>query len=74
MEQTLRDIRFAAIYEGTTVMQAIDFLERRLIRDPRGFDVFCNRSTGPVTVAFASLVEEERESPPMAFFAQDGLR
>lgn len=33
VEQALRDIRVAAIYEGTTGMQAQDFLLRRLWRD-----------------------------------------
>ncbi|KMK66552.1 acyl-CoA dehydrogenase family protein [Puniceibacterium sp. IMCC21224] len=40
LEQIVRDIRVAAIYEGTTGIQALDFLERRLIRDHVGFDVF----------------------------------
>ena len=33
VEQRLRDARVLAIYEGTTGMQAQDFLHRRLIRD-----------------------------------------
>ena len=33
VEQRLRDTRVLAIYEGTTGMQAQDFLHRRLIRD-----------------------------------------
>lgn len=41
LEQYLRDARIMAIYEGTTGMQALDFLTRRLWRDEgRGLAVF----------------------------------
>ncbi|SDY60810.1 acyl-CoA dehydrogenase family protein [Citreimonas salinaria] len=40
LERALRDARVMAIYEGTTGMQGIDFLERRLVRDRDGFDAF----------------------------------
>lgn len=63
LEQTLRDIRVAAIYEGTTGMQGIDFLERRLIRDPRGYEQFRAGATGPVAQAFHALLEEVRPAP-----------
>lgn len=63
LEQTLRDIRVASIYEGTTGMQAIDFLERRLIRDPAGFDVFVRRSGGQLARGFAELVADLRAAP-----------
>lgn len=43
MEQLVRDARVFSIYEGTTGMQAIDFLTRRLLRDRTGFDVFLQR-------------------------------
>ena len=62
LEQSLRDIRVASIYEGTTGMQAIDFLDRRLIRDSRGFDLFCAQATGPVARAFAALVADIRRT------------
>lgn len=41
VEQALRDVRIATIYEGTTGMQALDLLHRRLWRDGgRGLAVF----------------------------------
>lgn len=41
LEQYLRDARIMAIYEGTTGMQGLDFLTRRLWRDEgRGLAVF----------------------------------
>ncbi|SFP39968.1 acyl-CoA dehydrogenase family protein [Tranquillimonas alkanivorans] len=40
LERALRDARVMAIYEGTTGMQGIDFLERRLVRDRAGFNAF----------------------------------
>lgn len=41
----MRDIRIAAIYEGTTGMQAQDFLMRRLWRDEgRGLSVFLRQA------------------------------
>lgn len=65
LEQSLRDIRVAAIYEGTTGMQGIDFLERRLIRDTRGYDAFRQRAgNGPVAQAFFALVDEVRAADP----------
>lgn len=45
LEQHLRDSRVMTIYEGTTGMQALDFLTRRLWRDEgRGLRVFLNRA------------------------------
>ncbi|MFN7009134.1 MAG: acyl-CoA dehydrogenase family protein [Allorhizobium sp.] len=44
LEQYLRDSRIMTIYEGTTGMQALDFLTRRLWREQgRGLDVFTRR-------------------------------
>lgn len=40
VEQLLRDARIATIYEGTTGMQAIDLLHRRLWRGGEGLSVF----------------------------------
>jgi len=64
VEQTLRDIRVAAIYEGTTGMQALDFTERRLVREPAGLDAFLSRAAGPIATAFAALADEVRAAPP----------
>ena len=45
LEQYLRDARVMALYEGTTGMQALDFLTRRLWRDEgRGLAVFLKRA------------------------------
>ncbi|MBM1221315.1 acyl-CoA dehydrogenase family protein [Ponticoccus sp. SC2-23] len=64
MEQTLRDIRVAAIYEGTTGMQALDFTERRLMREPAGYEAFLRRATGPLATAFSDLVDQVRTAAP----------
>jgi len=74
LEQTLRDIRVAAIYEGTTGMQGIDFAERRLVRDPSGYDVFRKEATGPIAAAFGSLVADLRAAPaPRRLAAADAV-
>ncbi|MGV1753340.1 acyl-CoA dehydrogenase family protein [Agrobacterium sp. CG674] len=53
VEQYLRDSRIMSIYEGTTGMQALDFLTRRLWRDEgRGF------------AAFKTLVERDIANTP----------
>lgn len=45
LEQYLRDARVMTIYEGTTGMQALDFLTRRLWREEgRGLRVFLTRA------------------------------
>ncbi|MCB8840402.1 acyl-CoA dehydrogenase family protein [Aurantimonas sp. VKM B-3413] len=45
VEQALRDARVLAVYEGTTGMQALDFLVRRLWREEgRGLSVFLKRA------------------------------
>lgn len=47
LEQYLRDARVMAVYEGTTGMQGLDFLTRRLWRDEgRGLAVFLQRARG----------------------------
>ena len=43
-ERIMRDSRILSIFEGTTGMQALDFLERRLVRDRRGFTAFLARA------------------------------
>ena len=49
LEQYLRDSRVMTIYEGTTGMQAIDFLTRRLWRDEgRGLQVFEKRARAEI--------------------------
>jgi len=63
VEQTLRDVRVTSIYEGTTGMQAMDLLERRLMRDTRGYEAFQARATGPVATAFYELVKEVCAAP-----------
>ncbi|MEO8242692.1 MAG: acyl-CoA dehydrogenase family protein [bacterium] len=53
LERGLRDARILSIYEGTTGMQGLDFLERRLIRDSSGFAEFLGELT-PVAPAIAA--------------------
>ena len=51
LEQYLRDSRVMTIYEGTSGMQALDFLTRRLWRDEgRGLTVFLRRSRAELAV------------------------
>lgn len=64
LEQTLRDVRVAAIYEGTTGMQALDFTERRLLRETAGYEAFRKRANGPLATAFAALVSDVRNADP----------
>ena len=53
LEQHLRDSRVMTIYEGTTGMQASDFLVRRLWRDEgRGLAVFLKRARGELDALF----------------------
>ncbi|QDZ12935.1 acyl-CoA dehydrogenase family protein [Devosia ginsengisoli] len=52
LEQYLRDARVMAIYEGTTGMQGVDFLTRRLWRDEgRGLAMFLRRARGEIADA-----------------------
>lgn len=76
LERTLRDARVQSVYEGTTGMQGIDFLERRLVRDPAAFDAFARRATGPVGRAFVALGQDLAKAPLEARLAvaDDWLR
>lgn len=50
VEQILRDARIQTIYEGTTGMQALDLLMRRLWREEgRGCEIFLNRARQEIT-------------------------
>ena len=44
LEQYLRDARILAIYEGTTGMQAIDLVKRRLLSSSGEFEIFLAHS------------------------------
>ncbi len=49
VEQALRDARVLTIFEGTTGIQALDLLYRRLLRpERRGYDVFLRMARGQV--------------------------
>ncbi|MGB3336046.1 MAG: acyl-CoA dehydrogenase family protein [Devosia sp.] len=49
LEQYLRDARIMTVYEGTTGMQGLDFLTRRLWRDEgRGLAVFLQRARAEI--------------------------
>ncbi|WP_082531156.1 acyl-CoA dehydrogenase family protein [Devosia sp. Root436] len=55
LEQYLRDARVMAVYEGTTGMQALDFLTRRLWRDEgRGLAVFLRQARAELAAAAPS--------------------
>ncbi|MDH6294898.1 acyl-CoA dehydrogenase family protein [Agrobacterium fabrum] len=75
LEQYLRDARVMTIYEGTTGMQAIDLLTRRLWQEGgKGLDVFLKRARSELadyrsdkTKAAASVLDAfEAESRRMA--------
>ena len=52
LEQYLRDARVMAVYEGTTGMQALDFLTRRLWRDEgRSLAAFLHRARAEIGTA-----------------------
>lgn len=40
VEQALRDARVLSVFEGTSGIQALDIVERRIVRDPRGMAAF----------------------------------
>ena len=66
LEQYLRDARVMAVYEGTTGMQGLDFLTRRLWRDEgRGLAAFLHRArteigpgTSPDSAAVLALLDQ----------------
>ena len=61
LEQYLRDARVMAVYEGTTGMQALDFLTRRLWRDQgRGLAVFLQRARGEIAADAAARPDQAR--------------
>jgi len=70
LEQYLRDARVMTVYEGTTGMQALDFLTRRLWRDEgRGLAVFLQKARDEID-AYAI---EHPEASEAAFAALDGF-
>ncbi|WP_373353612.1 acyl-CoA dehydrogenase family protein [Pseudoroseicyclus sp. CXY001] len=66
LERMLRDARVLAIYEGTSGMQAIDFLERRVVRGQAGLAAFLARAEAP---RFAALAERIAAAPEPARLA-----
>ncbi|MBW6423750.1 acyl-CoA dehydrogenase family protein [Rhizobium sp. XQZ8] len=70
LEQYLRDARVMTIYEGTTGMQALDFLTRRLWRDEgRGLTIFLQKARDEID-AYAI---EHPQASEAALAALDGL-
>ena len=59
----LRDARIATIYEGTTGMQAIDLLHRRLWRGGEGLSVFLARARADLPAG----AEDDRHSAGACF-------
>ncbi len=63
LEQYLRDSRIMTIYEGTTGMQALDFLTRRLWRESgRGLSVFLKRARQEIEGMATSRPDEAAET------------
>ena len=59
LEHYLRDARVMALYEGTTGMQAIDFLTRRLWRDGgRGLAAFLVRARAEIAAGAAARPDQ----------------
>jgi hypothetical protein len=89
VEQALRDARVLTIYEGTSGMQALDFLTRRLWADQgRGLAVFLDRArreiaatpataqAGAILDRFAALAAEVsalEASPARGHYAADAF-
>ena len=83
VERYYRDARIMTIYEGTTGIQALDFLMRRLLKDEgRGWQAFLRRvgSEADTPCArqmrerFDALVSRARNAPPEALaWAADGV-
>lgn len=46
VEQGLRDARVLAVFEGTTGIQGLDLVHRRLIAEARGFELFVAEARG----------------------------
>ena len=69
MEQILRDSRIATLYEGTTGIQALDLVGRKVLMDKfKQLNVF----TGEM-LSFAGTVFTLEESTPGQADAQAGL-
>lgn len=82
LERAARDARVLSIYEGTTGMQALDFLERRTVKDRAGLEAFLSRAEaleGPgaeVITRFAALARALPGALPdgRLWIADDWLR
>ncbi|MBR0557422.1 acyl-CoA dehydrogenase family protein [Ciceribacter sp. L1K23] len=63
LEQYLRDSRIISIYEGTTGIQAIDLLTRRIWRDGGiGFDICLERARAEIEAATVPEAARAREA------------
>ncbi|MCJ9750328.1 acyl-CoA dehydrogenase family protein [Neorhizobium sp. BETTINA12A] len=70
LEQYLRDARIMTIYEGTTGMQALDFLTRRLWRDKgRGLALFLEKARDEID----AYIAEHPAASEQALAALDGF-
>ncbi len=62
VERLMRDSRVIAIYEGTTGMQAQDFLMRRLLRDDgRALDLFLSRARAEIAACSDPAAAQAQE-------------
>jgi alkylation response protein AidB-like acyl-CoA dehydrogenase len=58
VEQCLRDARVLAVFEGTTGMQGLDLVHRRLLGpDPRGFELFVAEARGVGDEALSRCID-----------------
>ncbi len=82
--QALRDARVLSVFEGTSGIQALDIVERRIVRDPRGMAAFVAQAredgAGTALPACLDLLEDaaahlaaaappERQAGASAFLA-----
>lgn len=76
LEQYLRDSRIMSIYEGTTGMQALDFLTRRLWRDAgRGLAAFEALARRDIAASMPSQDAQTAQAVLEAFLAEsDGMK
>ena len=76
VERHFRDARITTLYEGTTGMQAQDFVLRRLLRDPEALGLFCAPLAGSAALCdrFRALVQQIAQAPqPVQLRAADAV-
>jgi hypothetical protein len=75
VEQALRDARVLAVFEGTTGIQALDLVHRRLlVPDARGFELFIAEARAVATACDEAVADQLGRCVDMLVDAADRLR